>query len=93
MILQWIRPVKDQARLVSGQYVDRHAPRLVTTIDYPNLQMRCAQVILTLEDIDSSSQDSVMQHDCALLVQFSRFIMSICFQGRGKSKRDAKGED
>jgi hypothetical protein len=76
MILQRVRPVKDQARLVRGQHVDRHVPRLVVTIDHPNLQVRRAKAIFTFEDINTSSQDSVMQHGFSLLAQYNRFIMA-----------------
>jgi hypothetical protein len=47
--------MKDQARLVRRQDIDRHAPRLVMTIDHTNLQVRRAQIIFTLEDIDTTS--------------------------------------
>ena len=33
------------------------------SIDYANLQVRRALIIFTLEDIDTTSSHSVMQHD------------------------------
>jgi hypothetical protein len=65
--------MKDQARLVRRQDIDRHAPRLVMTIDYPNLQVRRAQIIFTLEDIDTTSQHSVIQHDFSPLGSMQPF--------------------
>jgi hypothetical protein len=61
MILERVRPVKDHARLVPGQDIDRDTPRLVLAIDESNLKMRRAEVVFALEDIDATSQDSILQ--------------------------------
>ena len=77
MILQRVRQVEDQARLVRGQDVDRHAPRLVAAIDHTNLQVRRAQareeyVLVADEDTPLETLRAVRPHVLAKGQDYNR---------------------
>ena len=55
MALEWIYPMKDQERLIFGQYVDWYPPSLVVRINNSDLQVWSIRVIFAFEAVDLSS--------------------------------------